>query len=385
MSSDRFYLDLESFDRFREVADVSRYVAVPPDWKVIITDVQGSTVAIEAGRYKDVNTIGAAAIAVAQHAMGGEEFPYVFGGDGATMLVSPQDYDSVSNALAGLKKLSREQFGFHLRVGAVGVGALLEEGARLEVAKFELGQGRCVAFFRGGGLTLAESKVKGNPEQYEIPELDVLPMELKGLSCRWNAIPNKNGRVVSVLVMAKSENPEETYREVLDKMESIFGGDLGAMNPVNLPAMFYKTIRECFRDEKRYHRPLLSPSFFHRLFEIVAAVLVFKFNVPPPQFSSNDYMQSMKVLSDYRKFDDMLRMVIDCSDDQIVELQSFLSHLHVRGEIDYGLHESDTALMTCYVQDIHDGGHIHFIDGGDGGYAMAAKHLKAQMKSSAEA
>jgi hypothetical protein len=30
-----------------------------------------------------------------------------------------------------------------------------------------------------------------------------------------------------------------------------------------------------------------------------------------------------------------------------------------------------------------DGEHIHFIDGGDGGYAMAAKQMKAQSKAAA--
>ena len=371
---------LESFNDFHGLSDGGNFRKVPPDWWVVITDVEGSTVAIESGRYKDVNTIGAAAIAVAQHAMGGREFPYVFGGDGATLLIPPADFEPVSSALAGLKKLSKEKFRFHLRVGAVRVEELEGEGATLEVAKFEIGQGRCVAFFRGGGVTVAERKIKGNPEPYEITEADVLPMELKGLSCRWNAIPNKNGKVLSVLVQAKGDRPEETYRSVLQKMEEIFGGDLGEANPVNLPAMYYKTIAECFRDERRYHRPRMTRSFLYRLFEIVMAVLVFKFKVPPPQFSPPHYMESMKTLSDYRKFDDMLRMVIDCSDDQIVEFQQFLSYRHLRGEIDFGLHESDTALMTCYVQDIQDGGHIHFIDGGDGGYAMAARQLKGQSK-----
>ena len=36
--------------------------------------------------------------------------------------------------------------------------------------------------------------------------------------------------------------------------------------------------------------------------------------------------------------------------------------------------------MTCVVPSYKDGTHIHFIDGGDGGYAMAAKQLKAQLK-----
>jgi hypothetical protein len=32
---------------------------------------------------------------------------------------------------------------------------------------------------------------------------------------------------------------------------------------------------------------------------------------------------------------------------------------------------------------VRDGQHIHFIDGGNGGYAMAAKELKRQLKAPA--
>jgi hypothetical protein len=32
--------------------------------------------------------------------------------------------------------------------------------------------------------------------------------------------------------------------------------------------------------------------------------------------------------------------------------------------------------MTCFVSGFGDGQHIHFIDGDDGGYAIAAKALK---------
>jgi len=43
------------------------------------------------------------------------------------------------------------------------------------------------------------------------------------------------------------------------------------------------------------------------------------------------------------------------------------------------LHESREALMTCFVQKTNQSDHIHFIDGGDGGYALAAVSLKKQM------
>jgi hypothetical protein len=38
---------------------------------------------------------------------------------------------------------------------------------------------------------------------------------------------------------------------------------------------------------------------------------------------------------------------------------------------------SDTALMTCLVSSETQGLHVHFIDGGGGGYTRAASQMKA--------
>ena len=91
----------------------------------------------------------------------------------------------------------------------------------------------------------------------------------------------------------------------------------------------------------------------------------------------------METHSDFRKFDDMLRMILDCSAKEVTSINQYLERLYKEGKIFYGTFESDTALMTCFVPSTADGDHIHFIDGGDGGYAMAAKQLKGQMKENA--
>jgi hypothetical protein len=44
----------------------------------------------------------------------------------------------------------------------------------------------------------------------------------------------------------------------------------------------------------------------------------------------------------------------------------------------YGLHTSKTALMTCLVFD-RFGKQVHFVDGSNGGYTLAAKQLKTQL------
>ena len=84
--------------------------------------------------------------------------------------------------------------------------------------------------------------------------------------------------------------------------------------------------------------------------------------------------------ADFRKFDGVLRMVMDGSDAQYQRLRAYLEGQHREGRLVYGMHRSREALLTCIVFS-YNGNHVHFVDGSDGGYAMAARELKAQLKS----
>jgi hypothetical protein len=42
------------------------------------------------------------------------------------------------------------------------------------------------------------------------------------------------------------------------------------------------------------------------------------------------------------------------------------------------MHKSREALLTCIVQS-YNGNHLHFVDGSDGGYALAARALKQRL------
>lgn len=187
---------------------------------------------------------------------------------------------------------------------------------------------------------------------------------------------------MSLLVCAREEeDPTEIYNYVLNEMDKIYDGKLDEANPVNLELMTYKRVSEIIEDERRYSNNKLSTGFFGRIAEIFAAVGIFRHNIDPKIFDSKHYFESMQAHADHRKFDDMLRMIIDCSEDQAEAIEEIMEDLYMDGKIHYGIFLSDTALMTCYLEDLVDGQHIHFIDGGDGGYAMAAKQLKAQIKS----
>ena len=84
--------------------------------------------------------------------------------------------------------------------------------------------------------------------------------------------------------------------------------------------------------------------------------------------------------SDFRKFDGMLRMVMDGSETQYRDLREYLDGQHREGRLVYGMHRSREALLTRIVFS-YDGNYVHFVDGSDGGYAIAARGLKAQLKS----
>ncbi|MFN8780896.1 MAG: DUF3095 family protein, partial [Pseudanabaena sp.] len=84
--------------------------------------------------------------------------------------------------------------------------------------------------------------------------------------------------------------------------------------------------------------------------------------------------------TDFKKFDDVLRMVVSGTTQQRKKIIDYLEKKFQEGRLVYGFHVSDRDLMTCLVFD-RDGRQVHFVDGADGGYALAAKKMKERMKS----
>src|SRR6202008_2017304 len=98
--SDTFYAGIPVFRGFGSLMDPALYSPLPDDWTVGVADIVESTRAIAQARYKAVNMAGAAVIAAVTNALAGREFPFVFGGDGASFAVAPSDLETVREALA---------------------------------------------------------------------------------------------------------------------------------------------------------------------------------------------------------------------------------------------------------------------------------------------
>ena len=378
-----FYQNLTSFEHFSDFTKSEFFCAVPESWMVIITDIKGSTKSIESGRYQDVNMVGAASISVLQEILD-QDFPFVFGGDGATIVIPSSLSDKVFYALCGLRTLSQNNFNMQLRVGCVPVKEIYEQGGTLELAKHELSSSKCIAIFRGGGLNIAEDLIKGNEEQYEIPFQNAPSATLRGLTCNWEPIHNKRGQMLSLLVISRTDG-SNVYKDLLSHLDNLFEGDFSEANPVNTENLKMKSMSSIVKKHIASNTKYLSKTFAKEVAGSLKVILSQWF--PTPNMGTHktgrlgEYIPTMRTHADYRKFDDVLRMVLDCSEDQMNNIESYLEKQYKEGLLFYGMYTSSTALMTCYVQDIEPGQHIHFIDGGDGGYAMAAKQLKAQLKS----
>jgi hypothetical protein len=375
--SKNFYKDISPFQSFQDFSQESHFNEAPTDWSLVITDIKGSTKAISQGRYKEVNTMGAASIVMVRKALGALDFPFVFGGDGATMLIPNTEIAKCCEKLAGLAQLSQMNYGLELRIGIISMEEIQRLGQKIMVGKYEITPGRSIAMLKGQGLSLGEKMIKSD-ERYLYKMISKDDADLEGLSCRWSPIRSRRGKILTILLSSRAE--ESAYTDFLNFLDELLPEGIDGANPMNMETAKHNSLIPTLRDEWKLHR---GPSWkaIKVSFKILAGVLIFKIGFPGIFFDSKKYVESMKSHSDFRKFDDMLRMVIDCSLDELFEIRNYLNVCYERGEVFFGLHEADSSLMTCFVEGLGQGEHIHFIDAEDGGYAAAAVGLKAQISA----
>ena len=382
-----FYAEIPAFSDFVSFTDPQHYRAAPADWLVVIADIQGSTAAIEAGRYKHVNMVGAACITAVLNAIDGIDIPFVFGGDGATLLIPPQSEAPVRAALSGLQRLSESAFGLSLRVGLVPVAEIAARGRAVRIARYGLSAQNSLAFFAGGGIELAESLIKGAVDdgRYCMESSDSADdPDLSGLSCRWEPLKSRNGVMMAVLVQTLDRAPDsagETYRAVAARITEIVGNAPGAGNPVSESTLRFRWPPRGLALEARTaatREPLwrarlrvLKESFFQWIAN--------RYDLTIGPLNAKRYRTELSLNADFRRFDDTLRLVVDATEGQAADIAAFLNDQQAAGRVAYGIHRSDEALMTCLVFSIEASDHLHFIDGADGGFALAARQLKAQL------
>ncbi len=377
---DEFYTDVPLFRGFDKLMDPVLYQPLPEGWFVGVADIVQSTKAIAENRYKAVNMAGAAVIASVTNVLENRDFPFAFGGDGASFAVSPEDADLARAALAATATWVSEDLELQMRVAMVPMEKIRAQGLDVRVARYAPSPNVSYAMFSGGGLAWADAAMKRG-EFAVAPAPSGAHPDLTGLSCRFAEMPAERGLILSVLIVPGGDRVQTKFRDVIEEIVALVEKSPGSGRPIpsNGPPLRWPTAGAEFEaladaSGKALWRRRLSV----HAWSLFAYVLL-RFNISAGGFVPQAYMQQVIENSDFRKFDDGLRMVIDCKADLADAIEQRLSDAASEGFVRYGLHRQAACMMTCFTLAASQPDHFHFVDGAGGGYAAAATALKATL------
>ena len=235
--------------------------------------------------------------------------------------------------------------------------------------------------FAGGGIAWADAAMKRG-------EIAVAPAppgahpDLSGLSCRYEEIPASRGVVLSLVVAPASGASGDAFRAAIAHIATLVERTPDASRPVagrrlriswppagaDLEARASRRADESVRVRKI---KVLAWTFLY--------FLIMRLGIKIGSFIPAKYTRELVDNSDFRKFDDSLRMVLDCTPELADEIERYLADCTAKNIVRYGTHRQQAAMMTCFTPSPTKSSHVHFIDGADGGYAMAASALKGNV------
>ncbi|WP_340107865.1 DUF3095 domain-containing protein [Pikeienuella sp. HZG-20] len=376
MSGD-FFRSLPVRERFEELTQAASYTPLPDDWLVGAADIEGSTRLIDEGAYKTVNTIGAAVISAQINAHKERAFPFVFGGDGAVFAVPPEEAASARTALAAVSRWARDEFDVTLRAAAANVAEIRDEGRDVAVARYRVSKSADYAMFAGGGASWLEAEMKAGRFTVPLAPEGTRP-DLTGLSCRWTPMESRFGAIISLVVAPMPGADPTLLSTVLGKLIALEEKLERTGNPTPETGPRYRWPPTGLALEAKASRgetPLWKRKT-QLWVETFIALLFLRIGLKAGGFDPKHYCRTTAANADFRKFDDSLKMTIDCDPETRRRIEILLKDASEKGLLRYGLFEQDAAIMTCIVPSVVQDDHIHFIDGAAGGYAAAATMIK---------
>ncbi|TBB16531.1 DUF3095 domain-containing protein (plasmid) [Rhizobium ruizarguesonis] len=384
VTDEDFFAEVPLFSEFEGVTDAANYRPLPDGWVLALADIVGSTQAIGAGRYKDVNMAGASVISAVLNAVGKGDYPFVFGGDGALIALPGSLEAAARDALAAAQVWVEEDLNLALRVAIVPVADTRAEGLDVRVARYSASPNVTYAMFWGGGTSWAERQMKLGRYGIARAPAGTRP-DLTGLSCRWSPIDARNGEIVSIIAVPGEGRPGREFQELVGGIVAITTEQNRDSHPVPAdgPDLAF-SLHGINREAKATAPP--SRRFWQKLFiflQLGITVACYRLGIPLGRFDARRYKRDVADNSDFRKFDDGLKMTIDVDAEHLKRIETLLQQAQAKGVARYGLHRQSSALMTCFVPTPIARDHIHFIDGAAGGYAVAASQITGKSLSTA--
>jgi len=179
-------------------------------------------------------------------------------------------------------------------------------------------------------------------------------------------------------ISANAAREQQLMGEVLDALSNILGPGTRQASPASPGSMKFR-----WPPRNAWKEALLTAgkssviaTYLTVLLTSLVQVLCHACGKKVGDYDGATYIDELRANTDYRKYDDMLRMVLDVTETQANAIDAYLSQRFDAGDVVFGTHRAKSALMTCVVFSLKQGEHVHFVDGAEGGFAMAAVDLK---------
>jgi PAS domain S-box-containing protein len=275
-----------------------------------------------------------------------------------------------------IKNKAKENYQLDLRISAIPVQDIHKANQKILITKIQISNDYAQATIKGGGLEYADKVLKVNDEKYSIKEKidENFSADFDGLECRWEAIPSPKDETLSILIKCIDEN---YYEDVLNHLDTILGKNNSRHPIVKESLNLSQNSSDLSSEASAYTNNTILKNLYilkYKSINILGKILM-QLNIS----GWGKYKNNLIASCDTEKFDDMIKMVVSSNYKQTKQLENYLYNEFSNNNLYYGIHKADAALMTCLVFQ-RDGKHIHFVDSANGGYAMAAKQMKKQIK-----
>lgn len=260
--------------------------------------------------------------------------------------------------------------------------------APIRVAKLVKSESLLQAIFTGGGLAQADALIKQDSAYLIEPNQAHHKVDFSGFECRWNEIPSTKDYTISLMVQFNPHkfNAQESLQRLqtlLLAIDQITGNEQNhhpvTASNLSLTLNPLKLLAEA-KSKTFSSATSLAKVISQLLLQALIGKFLMTFSIQTGEAKWGEYKTDFIKNSDYKKVDDALRMTLSVSHAELNELEALLSSEYHANHLFYGIHKTHAALVTCMIEKTGVK-HMHFIDANNGGYTLAAKMLKQQIKS----
>ena len=236
-----------------------------------------------------------------------------------------------------------------------------------------------IAMFSGGGMAWADAAMKRG-EIALPPAPPGSHPDLSGLSCRYELIPSQRGQVLSLVVVPGPDARGDDFRAVVEAVTRIVEKTPDASRPLTGAGLRLKWPPQGYDLEARASRRAGESIRARKAQGAGGDVSLL------PHHAELVCQSAASCLRSTRSSSSRIRIsassTIRCAWCSIArrnwsaEIENYLKSAAAKGVVRYGMHRQDAAMMTCFTPSPINPKHVHFIDGAQGGYALAAAALK---------